>query len=513
MSLTSGEVTTITRELEDLEWRTRRLAGQTIRAWPPGGGAAIDITPSRDPRARANTYARFRRHGVELDPNRQKRRVLDPCTAQPVPLAKLIRQAPLPDDLGSLDVQAVKFSPHAAARMEERRISIVEVWATLAHPHVVRQDTHDLDRFHYLRGDIEVIYKPDPMQVITVIDRIETQRTTPRIPLYYTDHDTTDLEPSSEGEGEESMASKPAYKPDIVPFDGMAATVTAVLQFCDLMFEVQPEQPWQIRQLRDMFLPSRQFNEDALMQQLRRRVGDTAVLEGNRQYRIVKPPDSLEKDGMYACVPIEPAFKPDIDPFPGMSASVTAILMFTDEQFAHNPGGVWLISELKKACLPSRQFTDHALAQVFSDRVDRPLPDRDYRIVRPPNRVYRDGKYMCVAVTADTATQPPQDPQPQQPAATVVHEPTELVPRQRAGELVASRDSLRVLTAKWNDGNGPAATTAGPGGNTEEDYVRGVAAMLKANPGRELTVTYHEIDLGGADQVWMLNGSNGKHDV
>lgn len=433
MTVTSRDAARIVQTLEEKRWRVRNLGGTSWLAYPPNGGGAVAFAVARDPRARNNTYARFRRVGIELDPARMNRinpvRVSPRRLAQPVlpPLSQLIRQEPLPDNYGTLDITAVRWVNHAEQRLLERGISIFEVFAALAHPQKTWQDQYDLDRMHYTRGDIEVIYEPDALLVITVIDRLEKERLNgsikPRKPLFDKPEPKPEPKPSTQ-EGTTAMVpskAEPNYKPDVEPLPGMARTTTAAQQYCELMYAEQPGKPWNITDFQDMFLPNRHFNKDGLMQAFhtfRRNLPAACA------YRVVKPEDSHWRDGFYICIPaVSAGNEPDEAP------------------------------KLTEVAQQERRFT---------------------RAEEHP------------AVT------------PSQPTASRA-----VVPRQRAGGIAPVNGKLEMVVAKWADGEAPAATTTSNG----HGYLDNVDELLRANPGRQLTLTFHEIDMGEAATVWLVPGT------
>ena len=63
------------------------------------------------------------------------------------------------------------LSDHAIRRCAERRISLPDVYATVAHPDMVRSGKDARATATYVRGDIEVAADPSSGTIVTVIDR------------------------------------------------------------------------------------------------------------------------------------------------------------------------------------------------------------------------------------------------------------------------------------------------------------------------------------------------------
>lgn len=90
-------------------------------------------------------------------------------------------QMPLVDDDQLMDVMHLVMSTHSIERCEERGIGILEVYSAVADPQYTR--TRDDSTVQYLRGDLSVAVDPKRRSIVTVIDRQEDYRTTPRVPL------------------------------------------------------------------------------------------------------------------------------------------------------------------------------------------------------------------------------------------------------------------------------------------------------------------------------------------
>jgi hypothetical protein len=74
------------------------------------------------------------------------------------------------------------WSDHALQQCAERGIGVYEVLSALYAPEWT--SPQHSDRVRIVRGDLEVIYHPTDRVIITVIDRLEDHRDTPRQPLH-----------------------------------------------------------------------------------------------------------------------------------------------------------------------------------------------------------------------------------------------------------------------------------------------------------------------------------------
>jgi hypothetical protein len=91
-----------------------------------------------------------------------------------------LEQKPLVVDLGEVTNTYV-MSDHAIQRCQDRGIGVFEAYSALAAPDRIDPHVERDDAMIYVRGDIRVVVANQT--VVTVIDRLEDERATPRSPL------------------------------------------------------------------------------------------------------------------------------------------------------------------------------------------------------------------------------------------------------------------------------------------------------------------------------------------
>lgn len=97
------------------------------------------------------------------------------------PLMRVAPQRPLVAELGEVTSQ-YRMSDHAIQRCQDRGIGVFEAYSALAEPDRSYPDADRPDATSHVRGDIRVVVANDGT-IVTVIDRCEDERATPRSPL------------------------------------------------------------------------------------------------------------------------------------------------------------------------------------------------------------------------------------------------------------------------------------------------------------------------------------------
>jgi hypothetical protein len=172
----------ICTRLADLGWRLRPLTGKPIiQAFPPDGGRAISIgTSGGNWRADQNTFAAFRRHGVELDPAKAqgkrsgKYRKGLPGIAAPAPVPESVPAFAGPPEFDRLpdSVHSWTLTYHAQEQAEARGYTLEEVLATAAMPEM-KLPCNGEGKMAYVRGDCRIVVNPVDQVVVTVMDMNE----------------------------------------------------------------------------------------------------------------------------------------------------------------------------------------------------------------------------------------------------------------------------------------------------------------------------------------------------
>jgi hypothetical protein len=116
-------------------------------------------------------------------PNRRRRQP----TVRPTAPAQLV-QKPLPD-VSTLDGSVYSWGDdpnddHALQRLHQRGIGVFEVLAALAEPDItLPASKHHPGRRLFFRGDLGVVLEGDGRTIVTVVDRLNGSRTSPRVAL------------------------------------------------------------------------------------------------------------------------------------------------------------------------------------------------------------------------------------------------------------------------------------------------------------------------------------------